>query len=342
MRVNDLLEGRFVGYDLPNKKKAIKRFPNDWSPEAVAWMRSEIDPKDKDKAKYSKAKKEWYVLTRDQQIAAMHRKLGITAREPNYEPPAPRVPLKDVYNAFIDKVDRYFPDGDPMDYMGSFFRRRGIETNWGDWVNRAMKRFGTTTDERKGYAHYLGMLWEETARDRAADAEHMLKDGQDVDDGYPFFVIDDGKVKLEDNPYWSYIKQKTEREKRDKADAAWNKKHGIKEEAYPRYQHGQELIITGKEGFQGVMVNPSTEIIASDSKAEYLLRDQKHLFKNRESGYDWVIIFDHDDGQNVFFHAGKNLWKADREPFYGNVISRGKNFLNNLVDRSDDEDTPAV
>lgn len=116
----------------------------------------------------------------------------------------------------------------------------------------------------------------------------------------------------------------------------------LMEIAYPRYSKGQELIVSGNDGFQATTVNAENTVIAGDRKATYSVRNQTNMFKNKDNGADWIIIFDHDDGQFVYFHAGKNLWKAERDPFYGNVVSRGKNFLNSLVHKGEDEGTPTT
>jgi hypothetical protein len=231
MKVTQLLEGRFIGHNIKNKKGVYKVFKDHISSEALAWEQSEIEAKDKDRAKFSKVKKQWYVPTEQQELTKMHRKLGIIARKPDPwdRPYRPTVPLKDVYDAFMDKVDRYFPDGDPMDHMGSFFIRHGIEFNHDDWVNRALKRFGRTPDEKKGYSHYLGTMWEETAFDRASWAQEDLDKGEEPEDHGDFYTINDDfdppKAVVNDNPYWSYSKMKLERDKRAKAEAAWKKKN---------------------------------------------------------------------------------------------------------------------
>lgn len=109
----------------------------------------------------------------------------------------------------------------------------------------------------------------------------------------------------------------------------------LMEIAYPRYKKGQELIVSGNDGFEATRVQ-------SEDMVKFVGREETNLFKNKAAGYDWVIVFDHDDGQFAYFHAGRNLWKAQRDPFYGNVVSRGKNFLNSLVDKDEDESTPAA
>lgn len=113
----------------------------------------------------------------------------------------------------------------------------------------------------------------------------------------------------------------------------------LMEIAYPRYSKGQELIVSGLTGFTAIladMTKPLPDYMAAKMKTS------GQLFKNKENGADWIITFDHDDGQAVYFQAGKNLWKAERDPFYGNVVSRGKNFLNSLIDKDEDEGTPTT
>ena len=110
------------------------------------------------------------------------------------------------------------------------------------------------------------------------------------------------------------------------------------EEAFPRYKRGQELIVSGKEGFQATTTQNEGSFEAGKMTVTPGAKTQ--LFKNNQSGADWIVTFDRDDGEHVYFQAGKNKWRAEREPFYSNVVSRGKNFLNTLVDKGDDEGTP--
>ena len=160
MRVQDLFEAG--KWKIPNKSGVMKSFKNDSSPDARAWAQSRgTDPMIWDGA-------EWVV---DPKHVAKQQSKQLAKADK--KPVGPD--LQKVYHKFIEVVGNTFPDGDYADWMGPWFKKTyGIEYGWGDYLDKALKKYGSGK-EKKGAHAYLATMWDEMASDALHDAKRSLE-----------------------------------------------------------------------------------------------------------------------------------------------------------------------
>lgn len=179
MRVQELFEEKQLveavkgNWKIQNLSGVFKTFADDQSPDARAWMRNrESDPQVWDKAAGRWVIDPKHKAKLDRQIEKQNKQWE---REDREAARGPKVDLQKVYHKFIDVVGNIFPDGDPSDYMGPWFRRTyGIEFGYGDIIDKALKKFGSGS-EKKGAHAYLSIMWDDMAGDALHDAMQSIK-----------------------------------------------------------------------------------------------------------------------------------------------------------------------
>lgn len=179
MRVQELFEEKQLAeavkgkWKIQNLSGVFKTFADDQSPDARAWMRNrELDPQVWDKSAGRWVTDPKHQAKLDRQIEKQNKQWE---REDREAARGPKVDLQKVYYKFIDVVGNIFPDGDPSDYMGPWFRRTyGIEFGYGDIIDKALKKFGSGS-EKKGAHAYLSTMWDDMAGDALHDAMQSIK-----------------------------------------------------------------------------------------------------------------------------------------------------------------------
>jgi hypothetical protein len=201
MRVQELFEDKPIveavkgKWKIQNLSGQFKTFADAETADARAWMKNRgVDPQVWD-ARLGK----WVVDPKHQ--ARMDR--AAEKREKQWERAdrlankKPKIDLQAVYNKYTMVVGNVFPDGDPIDYMGPWFKKNyGIEYDYGKYIDQALKKFGSGS-ERKGQDGYLSTMW----ADMAGDAIHDAKNGH-VDDNSPYYDVEkDGTITPKHNPW---------------------------------------------------------------------------------------------------------------------------------------------
>ena len=170
--------------------KKFKQVDGVWDKptEARAWMKSHENPK-VDKAADRKAAKD---------IKDWAKEDAKDARDAKKKQP-PKIDLQKAYNKVIEVIGNVFPDGDPIDELGPWFRGQGLDGyEIGEAIEAAMKKHGHGI-EKKGMYAYMGSMWEELAKDAMFDAKNAPP-GKFYDN--VFIEYDDkGKPHLKSNPW---------------------------------------------------------------------------------------------------------------------------------------------
>ena len=108
---------------------------------------------------------------------------------------APKMAASEIVYKVQDLIANSFPDGDPIDYVYPWTKKAGLTM---DDVNAAFAK----EYKKKGYDMYKYMadLWDDFASDALADANTMLKRGEDIQDS-AFVEVDDSKATKKPNPW---------------------------------------------------------------------------------------------------------------------------------------------
>lgn len=170
-------------HNLAGVPKKFKRIDGDWEkPSAAkAWMASnDMGPVKKSEAdKLAK-------LERDANTAAEKAKLAAIKKQKD--------DLSAIWGKVQDAVSHAFPDGDPIDYLGRWMDKTGIEM---DDINKACNKY---SGYKKGYYGYLAGMWDDMAKDALFDAKGEKKAGREFES--PFIQYDkDGNPAMVTNPW---------------------------------------------------------------------------------------------------------------------------------------------
>lgn len=166
--VQEAVKGAWKIQNLAGK---FKTFADNQSPDARAWMKNrELDPQVWDKSAGRWVIDPKHKAKLDREIEKQNKEWGREERAA-----VPKVDLQKVYNKYIEVVGNIFPDGDPADYMGPWFKKTyGVTYDYGKFIDQALKKFGSG-DERKGQYAYLASMWAEMAADALHDALESTK-----------------------------------------------------------------------------------------------------------------------------------------------------------------------
>lgn len=136
----------------------------------------------------------WNVKSADDRrlIKSQYPDLVITNRPRAQEPARPRrekIDYEEIARKIEDVVGKTFPDGDPLDWLIPYMRRRwGMETNIGTHMDRAARKYLRARD----YYDYLAKLWDQVADDNLMP-KHVTRDNNPwrvtEDSGEPRWVL---------------------------------------------------------------------------------------------------------------------------------------------------------
>jgi hypothetical protein len=122
-----------------------------------------------------------------------------------------------ILNTVEGSVGNVFPDGDPIDRLHAWMERNNVRM---DDINRAFRKF-----EGKSYDAYIADMWDDHADDALHDAEMDLEDGKDISkERSPFWKLEDGVPKLNENPWVAHGEHAKRQVKREKMHAKSAKK----------------------------------------------------------------------------------------------------------------------
>lgn len=189
---SSLKEGKatewFTIHNLVGAPKKFRQTDGFWDKptEAKAWMKSrdfhtrKVDPDERARKK------------RDAEFDKLDRAaMKPWARE--------KLNLQTVYDKVIDSIGSSFPDGDPIDNIAPWLKRKGIDGyEIGETVEAALKKHGRGV-EKKGMYAYMASMWDEMGKDALYDAETMMKKGEEYDS--PLISYNKGKPEIKDNPW---------------------------------------------------------------------------------------------------------------------------------------------
>lgn len=221
MKVSELLQEMETkgSWKIQNLSGNFKTFKDKESPDAMAWIKNRGTAKQV----WDKASGKW--IEDPKQTARDDKKLDREERRAEREEArvarGPKYDLKLIYNKAIDMIGNSFPDGDPIDQIGDWFKKTyGTADNCREIVDKAMRKFGGGL-EKKGMYEYLADMWEEHAADLLSDAVQLIKKGAGVEaaeeaagDYDHFLAFDkDGNPSLGNNPWLTTDEQKKSRAK---------------------------------------------------------------------------------------------------------------------------------
>lgn len=154
MKIKDLLEANgsehWTVHNMSGVPKKFKKIDGFWEKptEVEAWIRSHGDPK--------------YEREVDREQRKREREAEKAERDERRAARPPKVDLDTVWRKFEDVVGQVFPDGDPTDYMGPWFKRTyNIEYDWGQYLDKAAKKNGY----KGGWTGYMAQMHDDYVDD---------------------------------------------------------------------------------------------------------------------------------------------------------------------------------
>lgn len=214
MKVQQLFEAVKGKWKIQNLRGVMKSFNDNESADARAWMTNRGDEYQKwdglkwvatknspdEKARRRLAKHDDLDRRYEKQIERSNKGLDLTKDD-----------YQRIYDVFGSAFGDSFPDGDPMDVVRDFMRRKYPQVDRfaiADVVDRALAKCGHGI-EKKGRDAYMTAVWEDMMWDALHDVNTTMGEGKSLEDaieavgnGRTFFYVQDDKLKIADNP-WS-------------------------------------------------------------------------------------------------------------------------------------------
>lgn len=102
--------------------------------------------------------------------------------------------LDQIWNKVETVIGNTFPDGDPIDHLGTWMERNKVTM---DRIDAAAKKHA----KAKGMYDYIATMWDEMQADRVHDAEMDIKMHRKPDENNPFYYFDGEKIVKNRNPW---------------------------------------------------------------------------------------------------------------------------------------------
>jgi len=159
MKLTDVTEIYTVkgSWTIHNMVGQPKKFMDPEGTEAKKWMMSREIPLDRDEIRRgAELRRAGELADRNDRQRERH-----LARQAKIKPS-----LDVIWNYAQEAIGNSFPDGDPMDSLGTWARQNNVDM---DDINRAARK--ATGQRSKTFYEYLASMWDDHAADHLHDAQ---------------------------------------------------------------------------------------------------------------------------------------------------------------------------